>query len=296
MGHAALAITDHDGLCGSLAFAQAARAAGVRPITGAELTLRDGSHLTLLVADATGYANLCRLITIAHAAHAPAAGSPAAAARPSIREAPGTHAHGLVCLTGCARHGLVPRLVAAGERAARRGRRARRWYRLRARATSRWRSSARARGATGAWPASWPSWPRRPGCPASRPAIPTPTHPGGRCCRTPSWRSATASPWTAPRTPAAATATPCCGRRPRRPRAVRRPPRCRGADRAHGRAPGVRPHPRPGIPLPRLRRIAPGRDGPDRAGPRLRAPARRALPQRRPSAWRPGRGWTRSWR
>ena len=67
MGHAALAITDHDGLCGSLAFAHAARAVGVRPITGAELTLRDGSHLTLLAADATGYANLCRLITIAHA-------------------------------------------------------------------------------------------------------------------------------------------------------------------------------------------------------------------------------------
>ena len=71
MGHAALAITDHDGLCGSLAFAQAARAVGVRPITGAELTLRDGSHLTLLVADATGYANLCRLITIAHAGTRP---------------------------------------------------------------------------------------------------------------------------------------------------------------------------------------------------------------------------------
>ncbi len=67
LGHTALALTDHDGLCGSLAFAHAARAAGVRPITGAELTLRDGAHLTLLAADAAGYANLCRLITLAHA-------------------------------------------------------------------------------------------------------------------------------------------------------------------------------------------------------------------------------------
>ena len=117
MGHAALAITDHDGLCGSLAFAHAARAVGVRPITGAELTLRDGSHLTLLAADATGYANLCRLITIAHADTRP---PPDRRPLPPAldRSALAAHAQGLVCLTGCARHGLVPRLVAAGERRA----------------------------------------------------------------------------------------------------------------------------------------------------------------------------------
>ena len=117
MGHAALAITDHDGLCGSLAFAHAARAVGVRPITGAELTLRDGSHLTLLAADATGYANLCRLITIAHADTRP---PPDRRPLPPAldRAALASHAGGLICLTGCARHGLVPRLVAAGERRA----------------------------------------------------------------------------------------------------------------------------------------------------------------------------------
>jgi error-prone DNA polymerase len=115
MGHTALALTDHDGLCGSLAFAHAARAAGVRPITGAELTLSDGSHLTLLAADARGYANLCRLITIAHAGTRP---PPDRRALPPAldRAAIGAHAEGLVCLTGCARHGLVPRLVAAGDR------------------------------------------------------------------------------------------------------------------------------------------------------------------------------------
>ncbi|MGD9570840.1 MAG: DNA polymerase III subunit alpha [Thermoleophilia bacterium] len=117
MGHAALALTDHDGLCGSLAFAHAARAVGVRPITGAEVTLDDGSHLTLLAADATGYANLCRLITLAHADTRPPPDR--RAVPPALpRDALGAHAEGLVCLTGCARHGLVPRLVAAGDRRA----------------------------------------------------------------------------------------------------------------------------------------------------------------------------------
>src|ERR687898_1426680 len=66
LGYEALALTDHDGLYGSLEFAHAAKALGVRPITGAEVTLADGSHLTLLVESTRGYANLCRLLTRAH--------------------------------------------------------------------------------------------------------------------------------------------------------------------------------------------------------------------------------------
>ena len=42
LGYEALALTDHDGVYGSLEFAHAAKAFGVRPITGAEVTLRDG--------------------------------------------------------------------------------------------------------------------------------------------------------------------------------------------------------------------------------------------------------------
>lgn len=117
MGHEALALTDHDGLCGSLAFAHAARAAGVRPITGAEVTLADGSHLTLLAATGRGYANLCRLITLAHAGTRPPPDRraiPPALDRAALSE-PG-RTEGLVCLTGCARHGHVPRLVRAGDR------------------------------------------------------------------------------------------------------------------------------------------------------------------------------------
>src|SRR6266566_160949 len=66
LGYEALALTDHDGVYGSLEFAHAAKAFGVRPITGAEVTLADGSHVTLLVQSAVGYANLCRLLTAAH--------------------------------------------------------------------------------------------------------------------------------------------------------------------------------------------------------------------------------------
>src|SRR5215216_5652457 len=67
LGYQAFALTDHDGVYGSLEFAHAAKAVGVRPITGTEVTLADGSHITLLVETSRGYANLCRLLTTAHA-------------------------------------------------------------------------------------------------------------------------------------------------------------------------------------------------------------------------------------
>src|ERR687895_1057212 len=66
LGYPALALTDHDGVYGSLEFAHAAKAVGIRSITGAEVTLADGSHVTLLVESPRGYANLCRLLTAAH--------------------------------------------------------------------------------------------------------------------------------------------------------------------------------------------------------------------------------------
>src|SRR6476646_438827 len=63
----ALALTDHDGVYGSLEFAHAAKHLGVRPITGAEITLADGAHVTLLCETQEGYTNLCRILTDAHA-------------------------------------------------------------------------------------------------------------------------------------------------------------------------------------------------------------------------------------
>jgi len=108
LGYEALALTDHDGVYGSLEFAHAAKDLGVRPITGAELTLDGGSHLTLLVETPQGYANLCRLLTAAHAGTRPKEGREPLppSLDPALLE---EHHDGLVCLSGCARDGLAVR-------------------------------------------------------------------------------------------------------------------------------------------------------------------------------------------
>jgi error-prone DNA polymerase len=106
LGYEALALTDHDGLYGAMEFAQCARAWGLRPITGAEITLQGGHHLTLLCETQQGYANLCRLLSHAHLSHEK--GQPAIDMDTLAR-----HAEGLIALSGC-RRGEVPSLVAEG--------------------------------------------------------------------------------------------------------------------------------------------------------------------------------------
>ena len=59
----AVALTDHDGLWGVDGVRARVQGARDQAITGAEVTLDDGSHLTLLAANRTGYSNLCRLLT-----------------------------------------------------------------------------------------------------------------------------------------------------------------------------------------------------------------------------------------
>ncbi|MDQ3630088.1 MAG: PHP domain-containing protein, partial [Actinomycetota bacterium] len=105
-GHSAIALTDHDGVHGAMELAQATKPLGVRTIVGAELTLDDGHHLTLLCENETGYRNLCRLLTLAYAdTRPPPAREPQP---PSTRlEALERHADGLVCLSGCAREGAL---------------------------------------------------------------------------------------------------------------------------------------------------------------------------------------------
>src|SRR5437016_5285270 len=104
-GHSALAITDHDGLHGAMELAQAAKPLGLRTIVGAELTLDDSSHITLLCEDRTGYANLCRLITRAHEGTRE---RPTEPTQPAVSlDDVERHAAGLVCLSGCARDGAV---------------------------------------------------------------------------------------------------------------------------------------------------------------------------------------------
>jgi error-prone DNA polymerase len=134
-GHGALALTDHDGLHGAMEMAHALKPLGVRPITGAELTLDDGTHLTLLCETREGYTNLCRLITASHwhtrrwareGWSEPVAqiregrrpGQDALDEEPSVPlEEVERNAAGLVCLSGCARDGAVASRVEAGDHA-----------------------------------------------------------------------------------------------------------------------------------------------------------------------------------
>ena len=105
-GYGALALTDTN-LCGALEFARLANSLGIRPVTGAELTLMDGSRLTLLARTRQGYAHVSRLLTLANAvdrreprldpAHLPA------------------HADGVTLLTG-GRGGPLSRLARDGRR------------------------------------------------------------------------------------------------------------------------------------------------------------------------------------
>ncbi|HBY99054.1 MAG TPA: hypothetical protein DEP84_34745, partial [Chloroflexi bacterium] len=57
------ALADHDAVYGAVAFVEGAGVHGIRPIIGAELTPAGGHHLTLLVENEIGRANLCRLIS-----------------------------------------------------------------------------------------------------------------------------------------------------------------------------------------------------------------------------------------
>jgi error-prone DNA polymerase len=134
-GHSALAVTDHDGLHGAMEMAQALKPVGVRPITGAELTLDDGTHLTLLCETRQGYTSLCRLITCAHWHTRRWAREGWSEPKAQIKEGrrPGQdpldeepcvsledverNAAGLVCLSGCARDGAVASRVEAGDHA-----------------------------------------------------------------------------------------------------------------------------------------------------------------------------------
>src|SRR3954464_492428 len=79
LGYEGLALTDHDGGFGSPAAppapqhlparptTHAAKHFGIRPITGAEVTLGSNTHVTLLCETQKGYSNLCRILTDAHA-------------------------------------------------------------------------------------------------------------------------------------------------------------------------------------------------------------------------------------
>jgi error-prone DNA polymerase len=107
--------------------AHALKPLGIRSITGAELTLDDGTHLTLLCETREGYTNLCRAITASHwptrrwaregwteggGRQDPLDGEPSISLE-SLEQ----NSAGLVCLSGCARRGAVASRVEAGRHA-----------------------------------------------------------------------------------------------------------------------------------------------------------------------------------
>ena len=126
-GHEALALTDHNSVSGSMEFAQAASSLGLRAIHGAEVDLvdertareqRDGAvfhdedqlrwsrHVTLLIRDATGWRSLCRLLTRAHAHTRDTPGRRRVLGPFLTIDDLAEHSDGLVCLSGCATHGV----------------------------------------------------------------------------------------------------------------------------------------------------------------------------------------------
>ncbi|HKF43307.1 MAG TPA: PHP domain-containing protein, partial [Thermoanaerobaculia bacterium] len=113
LGLPAVALVDRNGVYGAPRFFKAAKAAGIKPLVGAEVTLEEGSggaeerrrktsplplgssapRLSLLVESRTGYKNLCRLVTEG------AAGKPKGETAVTWEQV-AAHTAGLHCLTG----------------------------------------------------------------------------------------------------------------------------------------------------------------------------------------------------
>ncbi len=104
LGMPALALTDHDAVYGAARFFRAARTYGVKPILGAEMTLEDGKHLTLLVENERGWHNLCALIGEAQRR------APKGEAMLPL-EALAGRTHGLIALSGCRKGAITSALL-----------------------------------------------------------------------------------------------------------------------------------------------------------------------------------------
>ncbi len=111
LGYSAMALGDRDGLYGAPRFYAAAKAAGIRQIVGAELTLDDESRLYVLAPDRKCYQNLCRMITdskmrVLNPGALARDGSVATPSYPAKGESRITldelerYGHGLICLGG----------------------------------------------------------------------------------------------------------------------------------------------------------------------------------------------------
>ena len=278
-GHEALALTDHDTLSGSMEFAQAASALGLRAIHGAEVTLDDGVTSPCSSATPTGWASLCRLLTRAHA-HTRDHPSRRILGTPEAGlDDVEAHAEGLVCLSGCARQGVrdeptLRRLLRAFGRDA---------FRIELqRPFARHDRALNRELAVAGGP---PRRPLRGHGQRPRPRVGARAA-AGRLRRHPRAHDARRLRAPAPRQPRARARLAAGDGRP-----LRRPSRGGGRDRAPGRHAALRPHAGPRLPLPR-------RGGSTARTRRWPRSARRASTSAmRPvtgCAPRPPRAWSRS--
>ena len=112
LGLPALALVDANGVYGAPRFYAACTRLGITPLVGAEVGMRDGGRLPLLVEDREGYKNLCQLLTRIKMRAPKGEGL---AGWDDLEE----HVGGLVCLTGGAEGPVARRLVRDGHEAAR---------------------------------------------------------------------------------------------------------------------------------------------------------------------------------
>jgi DNA polymerase-3 subunit alpha len=124
LGMKAVAVTDHGNMFGAVAFHDAAREKGVKPILGCEIYVAPGSrhdrsgggieeaynHMTLLATDEEGYHNLVKLVSIGY--------TEGFYHRPRIdKDVLAKHSRGLIGLSGCL-SGEIAQHIRAGNDAA----------------------------------------------------------------------------------------------------------------------------------------------------------------------------------
>ena len=123
VGQNAVAITDHGVMYGAVAFWQACRAEGVKPIIGCEVYVAHGSrfqkvntgdgyadHLVLLCENETGYRNLAHMVSLGF--------TEGFYNKPRVdEELLRAHSEGLIALSACL-GGRIPKLLAKGDFAA----------------------------------------------------------------------------------------------------------------------------------------------------------------------------------
>lgn len=93
LNYQAMALTDHDSVSGAWEFQRLALDAGIKPIIGCEVTLEDGSHLTLLAENYIGYQKICTYLN-----------------RPDKDDKSLPHGDGIFALSGC-RNSRLQRLL-----------------------------------------------------------------------------------------------------------------------------------------------------------------------------------------